>query len=371
MLNGTLRSAASNPRASPASSPGRPHHLIDSHLLDRIRRCYFPSPGAPGYGGPGMRASDEAAEPPCLVAIWPVGLDGEEEMTGGDHGQGNAVGTQRRHLGTTMKQPLLQSASAVERLRIWLLKQAWIHSVLLPALPRQVRWILRKVYLAPVDLADRLTGRRDPGLPPKAQIFTGMPLDFAASATRTLETLRSIADVNPSSRSVAVSAVSLSRCRISSMQTVVMRASTSFLKVSSGANSTSWVPMTTYTSRSPTSTIRNIIRRAARSQLIINFLMRTRPSTSSYLYRCSRTCCQLTLTDMSVRSRGAQKERADLRKLLHYHARIAPADDFKSRLQEFQTRPRVTPDPQQEGPRARRRLRRALLPRNLLQAWTV
>lgn len=120
-------------------------------------------------------------------------------MTGADHGQGDNVGSQRRRLRVTMTQPLLQSVSATERLRIWLLKQAWFHSVLLPALPRQVRWFLRKVYLAPVDLADRLIGRRDPGLPPKAQIFTGMPLDFAASATRTLETLRSIADVNPSS----------------------------------------------------------------------------------------------------------------------------------------------------------------------------
>jgi hypothetical protein len=102
-------------------------------------------------------------------------------LTGADHGQGNTVGTQRRRLGITMKQPLLQSVSAVERLRIWL------------------RWILRKMYLAPVDLADRLTGRHDPGLPPKAHIFTGMPLDFAASATSTLETICSITDVNPSS----------------------------------------------------------------------------------------------------------------------------------------------------------------------------
>ena len=98
-----------------------------------------------------------------------------------------------------MKQPLLQSVSAVERLRIWLLRQAWFHSVLLPALPRQLRWILRKMYLAPVDLADRLIGRHDPGLPPKAHIFTGAPMDFAASGRRTLETICSITDVNPSS----------------------------------------------------------------------------------------------------------------------------------------------------------------------------
>ena len=121
------------------------------------------------------------------------------DLNGADHGQGNIVGTQRRHLGITMKQPLLQSVSAIERLRIWLLKQAWFHSVLLPALPRQLRWILRKMYLAPVDLADRLIGRHDPGLPPKARMFTGAPMDFAASGRRTLETICSITDVNPSS----------------------------------------------------------------------------------------------------------------------------------------------------------------------------
>ena len=116
-----------------------------------------------------------------------------------DHGQGNTVDTQRRHLGIALKQPLLQGVSAVERLRIWLLKQAWFHSVLLPALPRQLRLILRKIYLAPVDFADRLTGRHHPGLPPKADIFTGGVVDFAASGKRTLETICDVTDMNPSS----------------------------------------------------------------------------------------------------------------------------------------------------------------------------
>jgi hypothetical protein len=96
-----------------------------------------------------------------------------------------------------MKQPLLQSVSAVERLRIWLLRQAWFHSVLLPALPRRLRWILRKMYLAPVDLADRLLRRHDPGLPPKAGIFTGGLVDFVASGRHALEIIRSVTDVNP------------------------------------------------------------------------------------------------------------------------------------------------------------------------------
>ena len=124
--------------------------------------------------------------------------DTRTDLTGADHDQGNIV-TQHRRLGITMKQPFLQIVSAVERLRIWLLKQAWFHSRLLPALPRQLRWTLRKMYLAPVDLADRLLGRHDPGLPPKAHMFTGAPMDFAASGSRTLETICSITDANPSS----------------------------------------------------------------------------------------------------------------------------------------------------------------------------
>jgi SAM-dependent methyltransferase len=120
------------------------------------------------------------------------------DLTGAAHEQ-VTVGTQRQHLGITMKQPLLRGVSAIERTRIWLLRQAWFHSALLPALPRQLRLILRKMYLAPVDLADRLLGRHDPGLPPKADIFTGGVVDFAASGRRTLEIIRGITDVNPSS----------------------------------------------------------------------------------------------------------------------------------------------------------------------------
>jgi SAM-dependent methyltransferase len=119
--------------------------------------------------------------------------------SGADSDQADTVGAPRRPLGIGLKQPLLHGVSAVERLRIWLLKQAWFHSKLLPALPRQLRWILRRMYLAPVDLADRLLGRRDPGLPPKALMFTGAPMDFAASGTRTLDTICRITGASPSS----------------------------------------------------------------------------------------------------------------------------------------------------------------------------
>ena len=69
------------------------------------------------------------------------------------------------------------------KLRIRLLVQPWFSSVLLsalPALPRRLRWALRRAYLAPVDLVDRWLGRREESLPPKASTFTGAVSDFAA-----------------------------------------------------------------------------------------------------------------------------------------------------------------------------------------------
>jgi SAM-dependent methyltransferase len=98
-----------------------------------------------------------------------------------------------------MKKPLALVVSAVERLRMWLLTQRWFTSVLLPALPRQLRWFLRKVYLAPVDLADRLLGRRNTDLPPKAGTFTGAVHDFAASGEALLDALRDAAGLTASS----------------------------------------------------------------------------------------------------------------------------------------------------------------------------
>ncbi len=98
-----------------------------------------------------------------------------------------------------MKKLLLRAVSAAEGMRMWLLGQSWFQSVLMPALPRWLRWLLRKVYLAPVDFADRVLGRRDPALPPKAGTFTGAVNDFAASGEVLVEALASIAGATPSS----------------------------------------------------------------------------------------------------------------------------------------------------------------------------
>lgn len=100
-----------------------------------------------------------------------------------------------------MKTALLRAVSAAERLRAWLLDQAWFHSALLPALPREIRWFLRKAYLTPVDVADRVLGR-DSGGPPKAGNFSGDGElhNLKARGEIFVECLRSAADLGPSSR---------------------------------------------------------------------------------------------------------------------------------------------------------------------------
>lgn len=66
-------------------------------------------------------------------------------------------------------------------IRKWLLAQQWFTSRLLPALPRSVRWELRKLYFLPFDLVDRLRGQRDDMVPPKSVIFTGSVDGFKSS----------------------------------------------------------------------------------------------------------------------------------------------------------------------------------------------
>ena len=83
---------------------------------------------------------------------------------------------------------------------MWLLGQGWFVSVLLPALPRRVRWGLRKAYLAPVDIVDRLTRRTRAGVPPKSATFTGGVRDFAESGDIFIDALRTVSGLTPSSR---------------------------------------------------------------------------------------------------------------------------------------------------------------------------
>jgi len=56
---------------------------------------------------------------------------------------------------------------------MWLLKQPIFTSTILPAIPRPIRWMLRRLYFLPLDLIDRVRGRRDDMVPAKSEIFTG------------------------------------------------------------------------------------------------------------------------------------------------------------------------------------------------------
>lgn len=95
---------------------------------------------------------------------------------------------------------LVGVATGIERSRMWLLSQRWFVSVLLPALPRSVRWGLRKAYLMPVDIVDRLTNRTRTGVPAKSATFTGGVRDFAVSGDIFVQALRDVSSFTPSSR---------------------------------------------------------------------------------------------------------------------------------------------------------------------------
>jgi len=73
-----------------------------------------------------------------------------------------------------MENPVRSAANALDRLHKWLLQQPFFTSTLLPALPRSVRWTLRRAYFLPLDLADRVLGDRDVMRPPKSAVFCGL-----------------------------------------------------------------------------------------------------------------------------------------------------------------------------------------------------
>ncbi|ACL61609.1 class I SAM-dependent methyltransferase [Methylobacterium nodulans] len=95
---------------------------------------------------------------------------------------------------------LLHIASAAERLRIWLLSQKWFTSHLLPVLPRWLRWGLRTVYLAPIDLIDRVMGRKTGVMPPRLHNCSGAVIDFEGSGKAAIKALEEVAGLTPSSK---------------------------------------------------------------------------------------------------------------------------------------------------------------------------
>lgn len=99
-----------------------------------------------------------------------------------------------------MRSALRRILTAVYGLRRWLLKQQWFNGRVLPAIPRPVRWFLRRLYFLPADLLERFLGGRDPLIPPRSEIFTGSVDDFAVSGRALRERLIAFAGLTPDSR---------------------------------------------------------------------------------------------------------------------------------------------------------------------------
>jgi SAM-dependent methyltransferase len=94
---------------------------------------------------------------------------------------------------------LSKPADALFALRRWLLDQPWFTSTLLPAIPRPLRWRLRKAYLLPADLIDAVTGRRNPMVPPRSKMFVGSVDDFESSGQLLVDRLTRVAGLHAGS----------------------------------------------------------------------------------------------------------------------------------------------------------------------------
>ena len=83
-----------------------------------------------------------------------------------------------------------RKASRVQRpfldLQGWLLRQRFFTSKVLPAMPRRLRWALRRAYFAPVDLIERFRRGHKAMVPPYGQRFTGYSGDDFVESGRGL-----------------------------------------------------------------------------------------------------------------------------------------------------------------------------------------
>jgi SAM-dependent methyltransferase len=93
---------------------------------------------------------------------------------------------------------LAKLADGLFALRRWLLEQPLFTSRILPAIPRPLRWGLRKAYLLPADLIDAVTGRRKPMVPPRSAMFVGSVEDFESSGALLVDRLTEVAGLTPS-----------------------------------------------------------------------------------------------------------------------------------------------------------------------------
>jgi SAM-dependent methyltransferase len=99
----------------------------------------------------------------------------------------------------TRAQVAARFVSAAMALRAWLLNQPVVTSKILPAIPRPIRWGLRKIYFAPVDWADPRTRSKGRLVPPRTKIFTGSVEAYEHSGTMLVERLVELECLRPDS----------------------------------------------------------------------------------------------------------------------------------------------------------------------------
>lgn len=89
--------------------------------------------------------------------------------------------------------------SALFAVRDYLLDQPLFTSTILPAIPRPLRWALRRAYFLPADLIESATGRRGTMVPPRSKMFVGSVDDFESSGELLVRRLIALAGLEPES----------------------------------------------------------------------------------------------------------------------------------------------------------------------------
>jgi ubiquinone/menaquinone biosynthesis C-methylase UbiE len=72
--------------------------------------------------------------------------------------------------------------------------------VILPSIPRPIRWTLRKLYFLPAELSERLLGRQEDLVPPKSANFVGAVDTFRRSGDILVDRLVGVAGLTPDAR---------------------------------------------------------------------------------------------------------------------------------------------------------------------------
>jgi len=93
---------------------------------------------------------------------------------------------------------LHQIVFALGWLRDLLLRQKWFNSRVMPAIPRQLRWTLRRLYFIPFDLVESALGQSEEMIPPKSKVFVGT-VDFKEGAEDGVNRLHRFGVLTPES----------------------------------------------------------------------------------------------------------------------------------------------------------------------------